>query len=53
MSPQDATRIWGLAARCNYLSQDRIDLQHACKEASRRMAQPRCSDWQLLKRIRR
>ena len=53
MNPQDATRFRGLAARCNYLAQDRVDLQYACKEVSRRMAKPRCQDWQLLKRIGR
>ena len=53
MDPQDATRFRGLAARCNYLGQDRVDLQYACKEVSRRMAKPRCHDWQLLKRIGR
>ena len=42
MNPQDATRFRGLAARCNYLGQDRVDLQYACKEVSRRMAKPRC-----------
>ena len=53
MSAEDSTRFRGLAARCNYLAQDRADIQFACKEASRRMARPRCGDWQLLKRIGR
>ena len=53
MAPADATRFRGLAARGNYLAQDRVDLQYACKEASRRMARPRVGDWQLLKRIAR
>ena len=53
MSAEDSTRFRGLAARCNYLAQDRADIQFACKEASRRMAKPRCEDWQLLKRIAR
>ena len=53
MSAEDSTRFRGLGARCNYLAQDRADIQFACKEASRRMARPRCGDWQLLKRIGR
>ena len=53
MSAEDSTRFRGLAARCKYLAQDRADIQFACKEASRRMARPRCGDWQLLKRIGR
>ena len=53
MAAADATQFRGLAARCNYLAQDRADIQFACKEASRRMARPRCDDWQLLKRIAR
>ena len=53
MSTEDSTRFRGLAAICNYLAQDRVDIQFACKEASRIMAKPRCGDWQLLKRIAR
>ena len=53
MSAEDSTRFRGFAARCNYLAQDRADIKFACKEASRRMAKPRCEDWQLLKRIAR
>ena len=33
MSAEDSTRFRGLAARCNYLAQDRADIQFACKEA--------------------
>ena len=53
LEPHEATQFRGLAARCNYFAQDRVDIQHACKEASRRMARPRRSDWTLLKRIGR
>ena len=53
MATADATQFRGLAARGNYLAQDRVDIQYACKEASRRMAKPRVGDWQLLKRIAR
>ena len=51
MSAECATRFRGLAARCNYLGQDRFDFQYACKEASRRMARPCNGDLQMLKRI--
>ena len=43
----------GVTARCNYLAQDRVDIQYACKECSRRMARPRQGDWAALKRIGR
>ncbi len=49
----DARAFRGLAARLNYLAQDRPDLQFAAKEVSRRMARPSCRDWQLLKRVGR
>ena len=42
-----------LAARANYLAQDRPDVQFAVKEIARRMATPRANDWQLLKRLAR
>ena len=53
MRPADAIRYRGIAARFNFLAQDRVDLQYACKEASRRMAKPQVSDWAILKRIGR
>ena len=53
MPPAEATRYRGIAARLNFLAQDRVDLQYACKEASRRMAKPQRSDWAILKRIGR
>ena len=43
----------GLAARLNYLVQDRPDLQYSAKEISRRMARPSQRDWALLKRAGR
>ena len=36
----DATRFRGVAARCNYLSFDRPDIQYATKEVCREMAKP-------------
>ena len=40
MPPSEATKYRGIAARLNFLAQDRIDLQYACKDASRRMSKP-------------
>ena len=42
-----------MAARCNYVAQDKVDLQYATKEASGRIAKPRQTDWALLKRLGR
>ena len=53
MAAAEASLYRGIAARLNYLAQDRIDIQYACKEASRRMARPRLCDWPALKRIGR
>ncbi len=49
----EAKAFRGLAARLNYLAQDRPELQYAAKEVSRRMARPSSRDWQLLKRVGR
>ena len=51
--PQDARRFRSIAARCNFLAADRIDIQFACKEACRRMSAPCESDWKMLKSIAR
>ena len=48
-----ATMFRALAARANYLSQDRPDIQFAVKEVARRMSAPRAVDQQLLKRLGR
>ena len=40
-----------LAARCNYLSLDRLDLQYAVKEICREMAKPTKGSWAKLQRI--
>ena len=53
MPPAEATRYRGIAARLNFVAQDRVNLQYACKEASRRMARPQLTDWAILKRIGR
>ena len=48
-----AKNFRGLAARANYIAQDRFDLQFAAKEACRFMAQPTTSGLALLKRLGR
>ena len=42
-----------MAARCNYLSLDRPDIQYASKEVCRWMSDPNWSDWLAIKRIAR
>ena len=48
---EDAFKFRSLAARCNFLSMDRLDLQYACKEICHRMSSPR--NWMLLKKLAR
>ena len=43
----------GVAARCNYLSLDRLDLQYAAKEICRYMSSPCVRSWGKLKRLAR
>ena len=49
----EATKFRSIAARLNYLSLDRPDLQYAAKGVARCMAKPRKKDWLLLKRVGR
>ncbi len=42
-----------MAARGNYLGQDRVDMQIAAKEISRFMAKPEAQDWSSAKRLAR
>ena len=54
--PLDArgvTEFRGLAARANYLSLDRADIQYATKEACREMAAPTYKSMSKFKRIAR
>ena len=46
-----STKFRQLIARCNFICQDRPDIQYACKEAARGMANPRRSDWDKMLRI--
>ena len=49
----EITLYRALAARLNYLAQDRPDIQYAAKEISRRMSQPRVGDWKAVRRMAR
>jgi len=53
LNKNEASMYRGLAARANYLSQDRSDIKFAVKEISRRMSNPRVKDLQALKRLAR
>ena len=48
-----ATEFRGLAARANYLSLDRVDIQYATKEICRDMAVPKASSMSNMKRLAR
>ena len=49
----EATAYRALAARANFLSMDRADIQFASKEVCRRMSRPRQCDWLRIKRLGR
>ena len=49
----DATAFRAVAARGNYLAQDRPDIQFAVKELCRSMSSPKREDWNRLKRLGR
>jgi hypothetical protein len=53
LGPEEARKFRGLAARANYLGQDRADLQFAAKEVCRKMSSPKDTDWRKLKRLAR
>ena len=53
LSPDQATLYRGCAARCNFLSLDRPDIQFASKEISRGMARPTEGDLVRVKRLAR
>ena len=53
LEAKQATEYRALAARCNFLAQDRPDLQFAVKEVCRGMANPTEEDLHRLKRIGR
>ena len=49
----EITRYRRIAARANFLAQDRMDIAFATKEATRRMTPPAKDDWNKLVRIGR
>ena len=51
LDSSQSTKFRQLIARCNFLCQDRPDIQYACKEAARGMANPRREDWNKLIKI--
>ena len=51
LTGKDITLFRGVAARCNYLSLDRPDLQYAAKEICREMSAPTLQAFDKLKRI--
>ena len=51
LSPADATTYRALAARCNYLSQDRPDISFASKELCREFSVPNLASFRKLKRL--
>ena len=53
LSSSQATRYRMMAARANYLSTDRVDIQFAVKECCRGMAAPEVRHWNMLKRLAR
>ena len=53
LSPADATMYRALAARCNYLSQDRPDIAFSSKELCREFSVPNKMSFQKLKRLAR
>ena len=53
LAPLDMKGYRAVAARGNYLSLDRMDLQFAAKEACRQMARPRVSGQVRMKRLAR
>ena len=53
LEPYRATKFRAIAARANYLGQDRSDIQFSDKELCRAMSKPKEDDWNKLKRLSR
>ena len=53
LSGSGAKKFRGLAARSNYLAQDRTDIQYAVKKICRHTSKPRARHWSKLKRLGR
>ena len=53
MEKPEAKRFRALAARANYLAQDRMDLQYMAKEVCRDMCKPSLEAFNRLKKVAR
>ena len=53
LNPREATSFKALAARCNYLAQDRPDIAYSAKELCRAFAVPNKRSYEKLKRLAR
>ena len=53
LDKMESTAYRSLAARCNYLAADRIDIQYAVKELCREMSCPTSISWIKLKKLAR
>ena len=53
LSQREASLYRAIAARLNYLAQDRVGVQFAAKDAAKHMAKPAALDWLKLKRVAR
>ena len=51
LGPEETTRFRVLAARANYIAQDRVDVQFAAKELCREMSSPITSSWCAIEAI--
>ena len=51
LSADEATTYWRIAARANFVAQDRMDIAYATKEATRRMTASTKDDWNKLVRL--
>ena len=51
LDPSSATRCRQSIARCNFIAQDRPDIQYAVKEAAKEMSSPKNSDWEKVLKI--
>ena len=53
LSKKEATEFRAIAARANYLAQDRPDIQYTAKEICRDMSNTKVGSWKKLKRLAR
>ena len=53
LQTEDATDYRSIAARLNFLAQDRIDVQYVPKDIAKHMAKPMSLDWSKILRVAR